>query len=267
MPTENKNTSAVKIAHPTKNTNKKPAESSTKSSKTSVLGSLSDADLLAMIPDSEKSSDVKVVQEIQPKNTKNSTNQNKPVPVPVMVLDSKQAKPKAKSPPKIIEISDDSSPIRPAPSAGGGGPAAGCPPAPPAIRQELATAGPKSVSSAQGQKSPAAGPWMQGMDPQNQPNLPWPTSTGPSSSTNRSRSRSTEKDQQQFDRRGDRRSSRDDYNRGRDYDRREPDRVHRGGDRGGHRRDYDRRYSRDDHRERDYDRNRGDRYSRGNFLD
>merc|ERR1712113_1048934 len=45
-----------------------------------------------------------------------------------------------------------------------------------------------------------------------------------------SRSRSTEKDQQ-FDRR-DRRSSRDDYNRGRDYDR------------GHHHRDYDRGYDR-----------------------
>ena len=252
MPSENKNSSAAVTAQPAAAAKKKPESSK---SSTSVLGSLSDADLLAMIPDSEKSSDVKVVQEIIPKNAK-STNQNKPIIPVAIVLDSPQPK---HASPKIIEISDDSSPTKPA-SAG--------PPAPPAIRQELAA--PKSAASAQGQ---SPGPWMQGMDPQNQPNLPWPTSTGSSSST-ASRSRSTEKDQQ-FDRH--RRSSRDDYNRGRDYDRghRGGDRGHRGGGGGGdrrdsdrgHRRDYDRRYSRDDHRERDYDRNRGDRYSRGNFLD
>ena len=215
-----------------------------------------------MIPDSEKSSDVKVVQEISSKNsTKSNSSTN--IPKPIINVDSQQPKPS----PKIFELSsDDSSPLRPAPSGGA------YPPAPPAIRQELTA--PKS-SSAQGQ---SPGPWMQGMDPQNQPNLPWPTSTGSSSTSTTSRSRSTEKDQQ-FDRR-DRRSSRDDYNRGRDYDRGHHHRVGGGGDRrdydrgydrgggGGHRRDYDRRYSRDDrdHRDRDYDRNRGDRYRGNDFF-
>ena len=209
-----------------------------------------------MIPDSEKSSDVKVVQEISSKNsTKSNSSTN--IPKPIINVDGGSQQPKPS--PKIFELSsDDSSPLRPAPSGGA------YPPAPPAIRQELTA--PKS-SSAQGQ---SPGPWMQGMDPQNQPNLPWPTSTGSSSTSTTSRSRSTEKDQQ-FDRR-DRRSSRDDYNRGRDYDRghhhRDYDRGYDRGGGGGHRRDYDRRYSRDDrdHRERDYDRNRGDRYRGNDFF-
>ena len=245
-----------------------PKMSSSKSSSTSstsVLGSMSDADLLAMIPDSEKSADTKKGKE----STKKSSKNNKPTSSTSSTF--KPSKSSSRSPPTSTFDSGNGNQQVPPPA--------------PSIRPDLSQPPPPIPNSNKG-------PWMQGMEPQTQqqPTLPWPTAN-PSASSRSSKSSEKEyhrrssrddyyerdryrdgrdhrdrdrggrdyRDRGDYDRKRDdryRRSSRDDY-----YDRRDRDRSDRDRDRR-YDRDYDRDRSRD--HDRDYDRgdHRGSRSSR-----